>query len=797
MLRFEPKTPSALLDSPRRGVAMFVVLGTILLVTLLGFAGLALSKADVSDAGTVLDMKSRDQAAWAGLNVALARMQSNPTTTAAQLSLFLQDVAANVAETDRRDQFSFTATGFTLQPASSPPDWFPIVDSATAANDESAVRTRILSLDVGALDPLGLVQNNGIVVTLQSIGRGRNGHTQTVVGSYRMLGITLSQAVNPVLAATITNAMYLSGNLENTNIGNNFQGDVYVGGSVSLNAGASQTVNGRFRVNGSFSSNATLTVTQNSWIGGSITTNSGAPMTFQENLGIGMGFKQMNAPLTVGKSLNVYGDTALGSWNGGATLRVGRQFFLRNQHAQIQGKVVVGGNAFLWNSLYLRGSVSDSFHGYTEIRGNTHDNLIQDSLRWFGGDLNMLTPRPIRVENVSLLDAAENAYFGGAVNVVNGNGQIRVGTSATFNSGIAGISPSRSDAIRIGEAMYLNAVAQNSFNGGVSVRNLLQMKGSLDASFSQNAGNSQWSLDSTGSRTWSYQGTAVAGGQDPRVRNSLLNNTDAKDALASAIPSIIVPPAGQPYGLTNAYIGMTAIDTMTSLSANPPDTFVVSATKSPSVDSAKVRVTAALCAAATASSDNWTAADFNKVYAYLSSQDKLLNGYMVLLIDSLASVGNFNAPGGTFTGKAVFIIAKSITVNGNWPASATSSAIQVVYVRGSGAMSGFGSPGDIYGMIYYENNPGSVTQQWGTGSKLYGSMQFANGGSYTGNTGSLTIALDQNVFADISTNLPGSLRAANGANGAPALQIQTNPTQLQAVNGASTRIQFLRLNEFR
>lgn len=795
MLPSDSHFPEIIRSRPRRGVAMFVVLGAILLVTLLGFAGLALSRADVNTAGSVLDIKSRDQAAWAGLNIALARMQANPVTTATQLSLFLQDVANNVAASSRRDQFAFTATGFTLQAPSD--TMYPIVDSATAVTDESAVRTRILSLDVGALDGLGLLRNNGIVVTLQSVGRGRNGQTVTVVGSYRMLGITLSQQVAPIAAATITNAMYLSGNLSNTNIGNNFQGDVYVGGNVSLNAGASQTVNGRFRVNGSFSSNAPLVVTQNSWIGGAISTNSGAPMHFRKNLGVGTGFLQMNANLTVDSSLNVYGDTTLGSWNSTATLRVGNQFFLRNQHAQIQGKVVVGGNAFLWNSIYLRGSAADSFRGYTEVRGNTHDNLFMDDVRVFEGDLNILSTRPLTVENVTLLDAKSNAYFGGAVTVRNGSGQIRVANSAVFNNGIAEITPSRADAIRVADAMYLNAIGQRSFNGGVSVGNLLLMRGSLDASFSQNTGNSQWGLDSSGTRSWSYQGTAVSGGENPRVRNALLNNATANNAITTAIPTIILPPSGQPYGLTQPYIGMTAIDTMTSLSANPPDTFVVSATKSPTVDSAKVRVTSALCAAAGAASDNWTAADFNKVYAYLNAQNKLLNGYMVLLIDSLSTLGNFNSPGGTFTGKAVYIIAKSVTVNGNWPASANSSAIQVVNVRGSGAMSGFGSPGDIYGMIYYENNPGSVTQQWGTGSKLYGSMQFANGGSYTGNSGGLTIALDQNVFSDLSTNLPGALRAANGANGAPALQIQTNPLQLQAVNGANTRIQFLRLSEFR
>jgi len=777
---------------------MYVVLGVIVLVTLLGFAGLTLARSDVQSSGSLLDLKSRDQAALTGLNVALARMQASPANTATQLSLFLQDIANGAAAADRRDQFVFTATGFSLVANSSGPSFYSIVDPSRASIDSSAVSTRLLSMDIGSVDANGLLQDNGIVVTLQSTGMGRNGDLQTVVGSYRMFGITVAQDVTPVASATITNAMYLSGSLSNTNIGNNFQGDVYVGGDVSLNGSAPQTVNGRFRVNGDFFSSAPLTVTQNSWIGGSIRVNGSAPMTFRKNLGIGKGFRDVNAALTVDSSLNVYGDTAVGTWNAGGTVRVGKQFFLRNQYVTFPDKIVVGGNAFFWNSISLKGSAVDSFRGYLEVRGNLNDNKILDATRVVEGNFNVLSTRPFLVENVTLLHLKSNAYFGGVATMKSGLGQIRIDSSATFNSGIANIEPSRFDAIRVGDAMYLNAVGQNSFSGGVSVRNLLQMTGSLDPNFSSNAGNGQWSLDTLAARRWSYQGAKVTGGKDPRVNRALLDNNGANNAITTAFPTLITAPAGQPYGLTSSYIGMAAIDTMTSLSANPPDTFVVSSTKSPRVDSAKVRVTSALCAAAGAQSDHWTAADFNKVYTYLGAQNKLLNGYMVLLIDSLSSLGDIGAPAGTFTGKAVYIIEKAVSVNGNWPGSATSTAIQVVYVRGSGSLGGFGSPGDIYGMIYYENNAGTnLTQQWGSNSHLYGSIQLANGGNYTGNTGTLTIAIDQSVISNISTNLPGSLRPANGNSGTPVLSVQTYPTQLRAVNGGNTRIQFLRLGEFR
>lgn len=781
----------------RSGVAMFVVLGAILLVTLLGFAGLAFSEYDARQSGSILDLKSRDEAAWAGIDLALARLQANPVATAQQLSAFLASVAANPTNPSGVvDRFVFTATGFSLAANNTTPQFYaPVYTGQSAANagDSSAASVRLLSVDIGT-PVLGALTTSGIVVTLQSTGRGRKGDLQTVVASYRMLGISPQQNANAIVPASISNALYLSGDMSNTNIGNNIQGDVYVSGNVSLNSPAPQTVNGKFRVNGNFSSNAPLTVSGDSWIGGYIYTNSGAPMTFQGNLGVGSGIGVMNANLTVLKNFNLYG-SASGSWNT-ATLTVGEQLYFREQYKEIGGNLVVGGNAYFDNSLWLRGGATSTFGGYLGVSGDINDNIIENGTVTISGNARFSGTRSLTVRGANL-NAQQHAEITGSVSQVN-SGRIVIANRARFSNGISGIGNAVPDAIRIGNSLYLNANSQASFNGGVSVAQMIWMTGSVDASFGENGGNGQWSLDSAGPGVWSYQNpTALSGGQDPRVKHANLNNNLARNSLAGSFPPLFTAPTGQPYGLTGPEINMRDQDTITSLVANPPDTFAVNATQSPAVDAAKVVLTDSICAAAGASNNNWTASDFNKVYNFLRAQGRVLNDYMILQINASSSLGNVSSAGGTFTGKAVFIIEKNINVNGNWPASENASAIQVIYVRGSGSLGQFGSQGDIYGLIFYANSAGSLTQSWGPNSKLYGAMQFANGANYTGNSGTLSIAIDANVISDISTNLPSALRTVNGANAAPNVNVVINTTVLVPERGAATRIQFLRLSAFR
>lgn len=771
---------------------MFVVLGAILVVTLLGFAGLALARSDASNSGSILDLRSRDQAAWSGIQLALARMQANPVNTATQLSRFLSDVSTT--STNVRDRFAFTATGFSFEEHNDGHQWYRPL-TTLSGTDSTATSVVLLSVDIGT-PVAGALQSNGIVVTLQSTGKGRNGDLQTVVASYRMLGISMQQNAASTTTSSVSNALYLSGNLNNTNLGTNIAGDVYVSGNVSLNAPAPIRVAGRFRVNGNFNSNARLTVTGNSWIGGYIYTNSGAPMTFEENLGIGGGFQVMNDSLTVKKSLNVYGSASI-NWNG-TRLIVGDQLFVRDQYFDIGGSVAVRGNAFFGNSLQLRGSAPDTFYGFLGVGGSFNDNIFQSGNLYVLGDLDFTGSRPLDVNGANLY-ARQNLQMAGSLKQTN-SGQIVVDQSARILGGISGIGEGNlSNAISIGDALYLNATNQASYNGGLYAGNRIWMTGTIDGSFSQNTGNSQWNLSSTGSREWSYQnGSVPSTGENPRVRNSSKNNTDARNSLSGSFPTLITPPAGQPYGLTSITIGMSSIDTMTSLAANPPDTFVVSSAKSPAVDAARVRLTDTLCAAAGARTNNWRGEDFNKIYSYLDSLGMLLNGFMVLQIHSSSSLSNVEADSSTglFTGKAVFIVEKSINVNGKWPGSADSNAIQVVYVRGSGSLGEFGSQKNIYGLVFYENAQ-SGTQKWGPNSKLFGSMQFANGASLTGNSGNLSISLDQSVFNKISSALPSALRTVNGSSTPTTVTVTYNPTVVVAEQGAATRIQFIRLNAYR
>jgi Tfp pilus assembly protein PilX len=79
----------------RRGVAMFVVLGTIIVVTLLGFVGLTLAGKDQSQSGDFADLKSTDQVGMAGLQLAINRLTANPANMVTQLNAFITDSRAH------------------------------------------------------------------------------------------------------------------------------------------------------------------------------------------------------------------------------------------------------------------------------------------------------------------------------------------------------------------------------------------------------------------------------------------------------------------------------------------------------------------------------------------------------------------------------------------------------------------------------------------------------------------------------------------------------------------------------
>ena len=96
----------------RRGMAMFVVLGLVVFFTMLGFMGLAMASKDSQVSGSLVDIKTKEEAAWGGLGLAVGTMQANPATTVAQLQQFIADSA--VSTSSKHQWFNFSGGSFTL-----------------------------------------------------------------------------------------------------------------------------------------------------------------------------------------------------------------------------------------------------------------------------------------------------------------------------------------------------------------------------------------------------------------------------------------------------------------------------------------------------------------------------------------------------------------------------------------------------------------------------------------------------------------------------------------------------------
>jgi hypothetical protein len=149
-----------------RGVAMFVVLGMVIFFTMLGIMGLEMASKDSQVSGSLVDIKTKEEAAWGGLNLAIGTMQANPAATVAQLQQFIADSSASASS--KHQWFRVASGTFTL--AISKPDTFATL---AASGDPSGVIVRVVALYIG--DVNGSDTGSGITITLESTGKGRNG----------------------------------------------------------------------------------------------------------------------------------------------------------------------------------------------------------------------------------------------------------------------------------------------------------------------------------------------------------------------------------------------------------------------------------------------------------------------------------------------------------------------------------------------------------------------------------------------------------------------------------------------
>jgi len=759
----------------RRGIAMLLVLGIVVFFTMLGFMGLQFASRDSGVAGSVLDIRSRDVATRSGISLALQSMASNPSNTATQLGAFVADSSAG----SPKQWMNFANVPFTLQAAD--PGWFSIGD----AMDESAVKVRVVSMDIG--DATG-APSDGVRVTLECTAKGRNANPITVLASYRMMGMQVP--VTKAASSTNDYALYLNGSLANSNMGTSVTGNVYISGNTSLNGSATFTVKGKLRVNGDFNTNAPITVDSNAVIGGNIYTNSSGPMTFQKSVVVKGAVTTMNGALSVAQNLEVQGGGAGGSWNNTGTLSVGGQLWFKTECREINAGVTVVGNAFYdgclrhnvnaahsYGNLYVgrSGGVADDYilSGSTTVVGNMGDWHVGGGWEKFRTDGNSLV-----VNGMALWKAP--------VHQIN-SGSIWVKGNAQFWSGVGGIA--QANGIRVDGTTFIQSSDQHGkFNGGMSLGNNLTMKGNINSDFGENAGNSRWAFQTgAASKVWKYDGTpCISTGADPRVTNATTTNASGGGTggcnTGTATPSDLFS-APTPVASTAYATPFTARD----LDLSSSQTWNQVQTADYSKISGAVDLTSDSLTAAGSHTDNLTASDINKIY----QRFKKSNGWAVVRIHSTSSIGSISTPGGKFSGKMLWIIEKSVNVNGNWPGSNTTSDLQVLWIRTGGTLGNFGSPADFSGYIRFDPSF-SGQMSWGT-STFRGAIHFVGGGSsVTGNgCANLTIVNTQSVFDAISSAFPGLLADPSGTAGSGAA------SSTRTLAARQSALQFIPEGEYR
>jgi hypothetical protein len=754
---------------------MFLMLGVVVFFTMLGFMGLQLAERDSGLAGSVLDLRSRDVATRSGMSLALELLKNNSANTATILNSFIADSTAS----DPREWLNFTTSPMSI--VASEPGWYAVGEGA----DESAVKVRVVSLDIGTATG---APSDGIRLTLECQAKGRNADAITVLSTYRVMGLHVPQ----IAASTPTNnfAIYLDGAMANTNMGATVNGNVYIAGNTHLNGPASFSINGNFRTSGDFSADAPLTATGNSVIGGNIKTNGTGPMTFQKNLVVKGGIDVMNANLTVTGNLDVQGTSPMGSWNTTGRLTVGGQFWYRSECRDIGGPVTVSGNAFFDNCMRLTNNNARSFSNLYVHRAGTsgaNDYINSGSATISGNFGNWHTGASSTKFQTDgpTVSIGGSAHFRTPVEQRN-SGAINITGSGQFWSGIVGIASS--SGIRVDGTTYIYSTdQQGDYNGGMSLGNTLTMRGAANGNFGQNGSPRRWAFQSTAaSKAWYYQkATCFDSTATLRVTNATGHNRTGcnSGATAAGVPSANVTAptpvsadafAADPFTSEDLDVDRTQL-------WNQPQTSDFTKI-SGIIDLRSDSLTAAGC-----NTDNITVADMHKMYARWKRAD----GWMIVRIGASSSIGSLSSPGGTFTGKALWIIEKSVNVNGNWPGSTTTNDIQFIWVRGSGSLGQFGSQSNFTGYIRYEPVM-SGQLLWGTVT-LTGAIHYlGDNSSVTGNgANNLTINNSQTVFDAIGTAFPGVLADPTGTSGS------TSATSTRTVAARHSALQFVPVGEYR
>lgn len=365
------QTNNALSPSRSRyGVAMFVVLGAIVMVTLFGYVGLTLAGRDQTISGDLMDIKSRDMALNSGLQIAVNRLIQDPIRMDSLFEWYLNDGKTGKTASPRA-WFDFEKTPLEL--TDKEPDWYSI---GTSSGDKTALKVRVLALGLDTSNLSRPYDSMEVYVTLECQARGRHGDMKTGQATYRIHGMSMLVGSQLDTVKIPEYAFYVGTSLTSSNMAMDASGGVYVAGSggTFYNGGARQAVHGKFKWNGDLKLNDSITIDGDAYISGGVYTNSTGILRFLGNAAIGNGFQVMNASVVTTGNLWVGGTGTADAWNSGGSgnfLSVGGSlvFGPSDSKSSLPISILVGGNAWI-------------NHGFKELKLNNST----DSLR-VGGSL--------------------------------------------------------------------------------------------------------------------------------------------------------------------------------------------------------------------------------------------------------------------------------------------------------------------------------------------------------------------------------------------------------------------------
>lgn len=157
---------------------------------------------------------------------------------------------------------------------------------------------------------------------------------------------------------------------------------------------------------------------------------------------------------------------------------------------------------------------------------------------------------------------------------------------------------------------------------------------------------------------------------------------------------------------------------------------------------------------------NFSADELNDLYTDAASNEKLWNDFLVIRVNSPASM---KSTASTFNGKVIFIVDATLSCNSNWYNCGNSSNT-MIWVRSGGELNGMGSGKNFRGYIYVEGT-GKVIYDWRVGNTFQGAIHHVSAQSgFQLNSGeALDIQYDESVLKEFVVmklvNPPGIVSA--------------------------------------